>query len=282
MSVTGVTGYVPFVVGAISFICAILPSALTSTPQPRPLKSARLDLGLLYRTSPVAVIASFSVGMANGTFGTLAPVYGYEQGMSAAEIAYLFSVTAIVGALAQIPFGRLSDKIDRRLVMIGLGGLAAVVGVVLVVINPPNGIVLYALFAIYGFGAYPIYAIAVAHANDFAKDGDFAKVAGGMLLVLGCGLAIGPAIAAIVMGMFQPVGLFIVTASFHGALAVVAFLRMRIRPVRDAAGRVRFRPMAADKVVTPESVALDPRADDDPTNDPVIRAQERPDVQVGA
>jgi MFS family permease len=282
MSVTGVTGYVPFVVGAISFICAVLPSALTSTPQPRPLKSARLDLGLLYRTSPVAVIASFSVGMANGTFGTLAPVYGYEQGMDAAAIAYLFSLTAIVGALAQIPFGRLSDKIDRRLVMIVLGGLAAVVGVLLVLIDPTNGIVLYVLFAVYGFSAYPIYAIAVAHANDFAKDGDFAKVAGGMLLVLGIGLAIGPAIAALVMGAFKPVGLFVVTATFHGALAVVAFLRMRIRPVRDAAGRVRFRPMAADKAVTTESVVLDPRADDDPTNDPTVRGQEKPDVQVGA
>ena len=58
MSVTGVTGYMPFVVGAISFICAVLPSALTSTPQPRPLASAKLDVRLLYRTSPLAVIAS--------------------------------------------------------------------------------------------------------------------------------------------------------------------------------------------------------------------------------
>jgi MFS family permease len=134
------------------------------------------------------------------------------------------------------------------------------VGVLLVLIDPTNGIVLYVLFAVYGFSAYPIYAIAVAHANDFAKDGDFAKVAGGMLLVLGIGLAIGPAIAALVMGAFKPVGLFVVTATFHGALAVVAFLRMRIRPVRDA----------------------DPRADDDPTNDPTVRGQEKPDVQVGA
>ena len=85
MSVTGTFGFVPFVVGAIAFICALLPSAMTSTPQPRPIASAQLDVVLLYKTSPLAVIAAFACGMANGTFGTLAPVYGFEQKLDAVE-----------------------------------------------------------------------------------------------------------------------------------------------------------------------------------------------------
>jgi MFS family permease len=298
MSVTGVSSSIPFIVGAIAFICAILPSALTSTPQPRPLSSAKLDVMLLYKTSPLAVIASFACGMANGTFGTLAPVYGYAQGLDAAGIAYLFSVTAVVGAIAQIPFGRLSDKIDRRLVMIALSGTAAVVGFLAVVSNPGPGIWMYILFGLYGFSAYPLYAIAVAHANDFAKEGDFAKVAGGMLLILGIGLAIGPIIASWVMNTLSPVGLFIVTATFHGALAVTAFLRMKVRPVRDEKGRVRFRAMNAEKGVSPGTVELDPRSEENQDNTPreaprpappkadapmaETRKPEEPDVQVGA
>jgi MFS family permease len=304
MSVTGVTGYIPFVIGAISFICAILPTAFTSTPQPRPITSARLDVMLLYKTSPLAVIASFACGMANGTFGTLAPVYGYAQGLDAAGIAYLFSVTAVVGAIAQIPFGRLSDKIDRRLVMIALSGTAAVVGFLAVVTNPGPGIWMYVLFGLYGFSAYPLYAIAVAHANDFAK-GNFAKVAGGMLLILGIGLAIGPIIASWVMNTLSPVGLFIVTATFHGALAVTAFLRMKVRPVRDEKGRVRFRAMNAEKGVSPGTLELDPRSEEDQEDIPrtapkpaapqpetpakpaapqtaAAPKSEEPDVQVGA
>ena len=263
MSVTGTAGYIPFVIGAISFICAILPTALTSSPQPRPLSSARIDVGLLYRTSPVAAIAAFSVGMANGSFGTLAPVYGYQRGLDASGIALLFAVAAILGAAAQIPFGRLSDHIDRRLVLIGLSGAAAIIGALTVIINPEAGWVMYVLFAAYGFAANPIYAVAVAHANDFAKDGDFAKIAGGMLLILGVGLAIGPAVASLIMGAWSPVGLFIVTAAFHGALAITAFLRMRVRKSVDAAGRAPFRPMDSGKGVTPESIVLDPRADID-------------------
>jgi MFS family permease len=281
MSVTGTESYVPFVVGAIAFICALMPSALTSTPQPRPLKSARLDVRLLYKTSPLAVIASFSCGMANGAFGTLAPVYGYQTGLDAAGIALLFSVTAILGAMAQIPFGRLSDTMDRRLVIVFLSASAAVVGLLTVLASSVGlltggSLLTFIFFAMYGFAANPLYAIAVAHANDFAKDGEFARVAGGMLLILGVGLAIGPIIASFVMQLVAPVGLFIVTATFHGALAVTAFLRMKVRPVRDSAGRVRFRAMNAEKGVSPGTVELDPRADETQENLPRTGSPGRP------
>ncbi|ODT83370.1 MAG: MFS transporter [Pelagibacterium sp. SCN 64-44] len=268
MSVTGTAGYIPFVIGAISFICAVLPTALTSSPQPKPLQSAKLDLGLLYRTSPVAVIAAFSCGMANGAFGTLAPVYGYEQGLDASGIALLFAIAAILGAVAQVPFGRLSDRMDRRVVLIGLSGFAALIGALTAIINPEAGWGMYVLFAAYGFAANPIYAVAVAHANDFAKDGGFAKIAGGMLLILGLGLAIGPAVASLIMGAWSPVGLFVVTATFHGALAGTAYLRMRVRKSPDAAARAPFQAMS-DKQVTPETFALDPRADNDEAEFPV-------------
>lgn len=260
MSVTGTAGYIPFVIGAISFICAVLPTALTSSPQPKPLQSARIDIRLLYKTSPVAAIAAFSVGMAGGAFGTLAPVYGYEQGLDASGIALLFAVAAILGAIAQVPFGRLSDRIDRRLVLIGLSGFAALVGLVTVIVNPQAGWVMYVLFAAYGFAANPIYAVAVAHANDFAKDGDFAKIAGGMLVILGVGQAIGPAVASLIMGAWHPVGLFIITALFHAILAGAAYLRMRVRQGVVAEDRTPFQPMS-DKQVTPESFVLDPRGD---------------------
>ena len=88
----------------------------------------------------------------------------------------------------------------------------------------------------------------------------FAKIAGGMLLILGIGLAIGPAVASLIMGAWHPVGLFLVTATFHGALAGAAYLRMRVRKSVDAAERAPFQAMS-DKQVTPETFVLDPRAD---------------------
>ena len=157
--------------------------------------------------------------------------------------------------------------------MIGLSGFASIAGVLTVLINPEAGWGMYVLFAAYGFAANPIYAVAVAHANDYAKDGEFAKIAGGMLLILGIGLAIGPIVSSLIMGAWSPVGLFMVTASFHGALAVTAYLRMRIRKSVDAADRAPFQPMGNDRQVTPESFVLDPRAEAD---DIEMRVDETP------
>ena len=262
MSVTGISGYLPFVVGALALITATLPTALTTKPQPQPLASADINIRLLIRTSPIAVMASFCVGIANGTFGTLAPVFGFLQGLGAADIAQMMSVAIIMGAISQVPFGRLSDSVDRRWVIIGTSLLAATVGLVMVWVNPWVGWPLYLLFGLYGFSAYPIYAVAVAHANDSAAEGDFSTVAAGMLLTLGCGLAVGPIIAAMVMNQIQPVSLFLVTAGFHALLAVLAFIRMQIRPVDKDEDRSPFLNVPMGKNTTLATVALDPRADE--------------------
>jgi MFS family permease len=267
MSITGVAGYIPFVVGAISFICALLPTALTTKPQPRPLQSAKLDIKLLYRTSPVAAIAAFSIGMANGTYGTLAPVYGYSQGLTAPDISYLMCLAIIAGAIAQVPAGRLSDRIDRRKVIVALSAVAALMAGLLVALNPGNGPILYLLFAIYGLCAYPLYGIAVAHANDTAQDGDFAKISSAMLLIMGVGLAIGPAIAPMLMHAIRPVAMFVVTGAFHAALALTTLLRMQVRP--DRRRKFRFLPIWTNKYPTTETVVLDPRADPDAPAEPI-------------
>lgn len=264
MSITGVQGHLPFVIGAMAFILALLPTALTTNPQPQPLKSTKLDLGLLYRTSPIAAIASFSVGIANGSFGALAPVLGFQKGLDAGEIALLMSLAVILGAAAQVPFGRLSDSVDRRIVLVIVSALASLAGLAIVVMDPVDGWLLFTLFGIYGFLALPIYAVAVAHANDFAKDGDFSVIASGMLVILGLGLAVGPILSSLTMNLIGPSGMFIITASFHGALAISAFVRMRMRAPVDAEERTPFRSMQTDKNHVAGSIQLDPRVDETP------------------
>ena len=60
-----------------------------------------------------------------------------------------------------------------------------------------------------------MYAIAVAHANDFAKPDEFVKIAGGLLLLLGFGTMFGPILAAELMQNWRPEGLFAFTALVH-------------------------------------------------------------------
>lgn len=264
ISVIGYAGYLPFVLAAIAYIGAVLPTAVSRTPQPQPLNSVALDLGLLIRTSPVAVIAAFSVGMANGAFGTLAPVYGIERGFDTATVAYFVGLSALVGAIAQVPLGRLSDRIDRRLVLTGVGINGIVAGLLMMVVDPGPGPWLYILVGLYGLSAYSLYAIAVAHANDFATQGEFGKIAAGMLLILGAGTMLGPILASLLMERLGPWAMFFVPVVFHAALAAASFLRMRLRPRARQEDRAPFQPLPNEKVATIETIALDPRTEDEP------------------
>ena len=262
IAATGVAGYIPFVLAAIAYIGAVLPTAVTRTPQPAPLQAVSLDIGLLYKTSPIAVVAAFSIGMANGAFGTLAPVYGIERGFSTATVAYLMSLAIVAGAIAQVPLGRLSDRIDRRKVMMGVALVGVAAGILTILFNPGENALLYVFFAFYGLAAYSLYAIAVAHANDFADEGSFAKVASGMLVVLGSGQMLGPIVASQLMQMFGPSAMFGIPVLFHGVLAITAYLRMQAREAAPAEDRAPFQPMPSERIVTGETVALDPRSDE--------------------
>ncbi|MBB5751830.1 MFS transporter [Prosthecomicrobium pneumaticum] len=257
-------GFFFFVLGAIFYCLAILPSALSTAQTPRPLKVSRLDLKKLMANSPVAAVGCFIIGNVNGAFGTLGAVYAQQIGLPIAAIAFLMSGAVLGGALTQVPLGRLSDRIDRRVVLVGVSGAAIVMGVLISLLNPHDPYVLIPMIALFGGMIYPMYGLTVAHANDFAAPDEFVQIAGGLLLMSGIGTAIGPIIGALAMEHIGPQGLFTFCSGAHLLLIAYTLYRMRRRPAPSVDAREAFQPMPLLKNQTPETVALDPRADDQP------------------
>lgn len=251
-----------FMICGIVYCLAILPTTLSRAQSPQPLQKVSLDLPALYRNSPVAFIGILLVGIANGAYGTLGAVFGSRAGLDSAGIAAMVSITIFAGAIMQFPAGRLSDRIDRRLVLAGLSAFAASAGLLLVIWQPKSTMLLLSLVALYGAAANALYPIAVAHANDFAKPEDFVKVSGGLLLLFGIGTIIGPTIGGPVMTLISPYALFSVTATAHILIAAWAMLRIRRRAPVPEAEKDTFTHMAASNsaVATPQSTTLDPRA----------------------
>ncbi|SDB45098.1 MFS transporter [Bauldia litoralis] len=254
-----------FAIGAILYCFAILPTALSTAQHPNPLKTARLDIRGLYANSPVAAVGCFMIGLVNGSFGTLGAVYAIRIGLPVADIALLMAGAVLGGALVQYPLGRLSDRMDRRRVLVAVAAAAIVVALVLVVLQPRAPMLVIGLLILFGATIYPMYGIAVAHANDFAAPDDFVKIAGGLLLLLGLGSMIGPILAAQAMELFIPEGLFAFAAGVHFLLLLYTIYRMTRR---QAQGRELFQGVLPPKSATPESATLDPRADAADTEPP--------------
>jgi hypothetical protein len=73
---------------------------------------------------------------------------------------------------------------------------------------------------------FPLYAIAVAHSNDFAEPHEYVTVSAGLLLIYGIGAVVGPLVSSASMTAFGAGGLFLFVAWVYGVLVLMVFYRM--------------------------------------------------------
>ncbi len=245
---------------------AIIPVAMTRTEAPAPVRSAGFSLSALTEVSPFATLGAAAAGLANGAFWGLAPLYGVQTNLDAASIAIVMSVIILGGAAFQFPLGRLSDRIDRRIVIAGANISLGVVAVLL----GANGLAISPLALILGFlfGGLLLtqYSLCVAHANDFVADGDFVRLASALLLIFGSAAAIGPIAAAGLMNAMGPNALFFTIAAVSTASAAFALWRMSRRTAPTAAESSDFAPVAAmlsPSLLAPSAEAFDGIGEDD-------------------
>lgn len=254
-------GYVLFLVPAIFYAMALIPTAVTKASAPKPLVEAGLDLKGLWKNSPIAVMAGFLIGVSNASFGTLGVVFGNSIGISVTTIALMMSVSLLAGALFQIPVGYLSDRMDRRIVLIGVMVIASFVDLLYIVILPNDPTTVLVSIAIFGAAIYATYPIIVAHACDFAEPGNFIRISGGLLLMYGLGGVAGPLVAGGLMEIFPARGLFITTLFAHLSIMGYAVWRILQRASVSDASKTEFSVIVPGKPNTPESAMLDPRGD---------------------
>ncbi|MGF1629397.1 MAG: MFS transporter [Kiloniellaceae bacterium] len=249
-----------FLLASILVSLAAVPIALTRAEAPAPVRSVKIRLAHLYKLSPVGVIGCLAVGLANGSFWALAPVFALNKGADTWGVAIFMSVAVLAGALGQWPLGRLSDKMDRRRVIIGSACGSAAAGLLFVLWAPPWGLGLLALVFLFGLFAFPIYGLAVAHMNDYVESDGYVEAASGLLLVFALGAVVGPIVTSTLTRYLAPDALFGMTAAVQLSLAAFAYYRMRIRAPAPLEEHVAFRESLnfAQTVST-----VDPTADSD-------------------
>lgn len=259
-------GYFFFVLAAVFYACSLVPTALSTTKAPQPLVQPKLDLKSLWLNSPIAVVAVFLVGVSNSSFGTLAAVYGQQIGLNLTAIAFLVSITILAGALFQLPIGWLSDRTDRRAVLIGLAVTAGLADLFFLVMQPRDVSVVLITAAIFGAMIFAMYPVIVAHANDHADKDSFLKISSGLLLVMGAGSIIGPLIGGGMMALLGPDYLFAPTLLAHSIMAGFAAWRMTKRAAVEDEKKGDFVSSSTVRMNTPETATLDPRTDEDHTS----------------
>jgi MFS family permease len=201
---------------------SMVPICFTAAEQPAPPKAQPLALVEQFALAPAAVIGCFGAGLVNGGVLALAPLYA-SQHYGAHAAAEFYSAAFTGSLLLQWPAGRVSDRVDRRLVIAGLAALAAGASFALALWSGLlTNLAAVALFFAWGAGALSFYGIAVAHMADRAEPGRLAQSAAGLLFVWAAGSVIGPVIMGPLVDWFDVAGMF----WFAGAAALCVALAM--------------------------------------------------------
>lgn len=216
-----------FAVASVLVSLATLPVAFTTSAAPASPPLVLPNLIELYRNSPVGFGGCLAIGLGNGAFWTLGPVFAQDRGLDATGVGLFMSAVVVGGAILQWPLGALSDRTDRRYIVILTSLIAAAAALAISLVPAIDGVWLMVGGAAYGAGALPVYALVVAHANDHARPEDMVKMSSGLLLTFGAGAAVGPLIASFVATLVAGGTLFFYTAFVHAMLIV--FVGWRIR-----------------------------------------------------
>ena len=241
----GTDGLGSFALAAILFCLGLLPIALTPLHQPVPVQTPKLSLGKLFRASPTGVAGSIGSGLLLGSFWALSAIYARSLGLDNLGVANFTASAIIGGAVLQWPIGWLSDRRDRRLVLVwvcvGASLALAAMGVVDVVAGTSPGPA-WVVPLSFGTGAFifSVYGLAVAQTHDRFPPSEALEATKGLLLLHGIGATTGPLLCGAIMHVLGsrgfPVALGLVTIS----LAIFTAVRIRRDPPVPPESRGNF------------------------------------------
>lgn len=249
-----------FCLGALLMSLSLVPVVLTRVAGPELANVKRLGLRVLYQASPLGVVATWGAGMLSAAFYALGAIYADSLHLDVFQISLFMGVPIFGGFVLQWPIGRLSDRYDRRTVLLGVLGVCILSSVALAFFSFGGFSLTPLLIAVVflGGGLATIYPLAVAQAFDYVDRADMVSASGGLLLVWAIGGTVGPLVASFFMGRFGPSALFVYLSVVAIALAAFTLYRMLRRQARPAAEQTAFVSMQTTSAI---ANALDPRTD---------------------
>jgi len=222
------SGYLLFIIPSVLVSLSFAPILLSVSPAPAFAASRPMSLRQLYDASPLGVIGMMLLGAVfAGQFG-MAPVYATEAGLSLGQLSLFISSFFIGAIVLQYPIGWLSDRMDRRILIVGAAAIGAgvsILGMFFGQVFP----VLLGVGLLSGGLAQPLYALIIAYTNDYLEYEDMAAASGGLLFVNGIGAIAGPPIMGALMSQIGPGGFWLFLAVILAVLTGYGLWRMTQR-----------------------------------------------------
>ena len=243
-----------FIVASILVSLSFAPVLLVADQTPPVTETVKpMSIRRLVRTSPLACAGMALLGSVFAAQFGMSAVYGLRAGLSAGEISLMVSLTYVAALVLQYPIGTLSDRIDRRVLILGLSAVGGGAALLTALLPPWLPVILGAAMVV-GGTSNPLYALLIAYTNDYVEREDMAGASAGLLYINGLGAIAGPLVIGWSLDLIGQRGFWAVIAVVMLALAAYAWRRMRMLPQKAFVGdRASYTPVSA--AASPVAVA---------------------------
>ena len=238
------SGYVLFVIPSVLVSIAVTPILLSISPTPAFETTKPMSLKELAGYSPLGCVGMFLLGgIFSAQFG-MASVYGAQAGLSVPQISTFVAMFFVGSVLLQYPIGWISDRMDRRLLVLIVAAIGAAGSFLGMALGHQFVLLLVSAFIVGGM-SNPLYSLLIAHTNDYLQHEDMAAASGGLIFINGLGAITGPLITGAMMDAVGPAGFYLFTGALFVALVAYAAYRSTRRraiPVEDTGAYVPVAP----------------------------------------
>ena len=275
----------PFILISVIMSAALIPILLTKRKPPNFKKIKSMSLKELYECSPLGMVGAVFYGTTQSALFTLLAVYAASMNFTIFEISLVTFLLAISGAISQYPIGNLSDKYDRRLVIIYSTFGASLFALLSIfsssTMHLPGGLGskfwFYIFLTFFAFCSLPMFSLILAHTNDFITKDKFVAAGAGLQFAFGLGAISGPFLCSIFMDLVGSNGFFVFLIIFHSLIGFFGIYRMKIRPTKENPDS-QFVPVP--QTITPIGMELNPTTEhiEEPYTEKVKKMLERKGV----
>lgn len=226
LSLVGWQGMTPFAVGFAIFAFSAVPVVLARSASPRIERKPAEPFARFLIAVPIATFAVFAFGaVESGAILPLLPVYGLRLGLSSETATLLVTATVLGNVAFQIPLGLMSDRMDRRLLLLACAS-TGVVGAGLIPLLAGNLAALFVNLFIWGGVTAGLYTVGLAHLAARYRDADLAAANAAFIMMYSFGMLVGPVLVGIGIDLWDPHGFAVVCAAFFGGYACLAAARL--------------------------------------------------------
>ncbi|RED53495.1 MFS transporter [Aestuariispira insulae] len=257
----------PLMIGCALYLAAIVPMSTTRVEAPSLPSRISIDLVKVYRLSPVGLVGAFVSGAVGMGLQGSGAVYAGLLGLAPAAISLLMFSTQAGNLVIQWPLGFLSDRLDRRYVLVGTGLAVSALTIFISGLSGETFLILAIAFAALGGCSESIYSISAAHANDWADEDDYVTLSSTILIVWSVGALSGPIAITPLLGWLGPVGLPLYCGVVAAAFALFALWRLTARAQPPEADQEQFQALA------PAPASTDLAWNEEETPEPVIESE---------